>query len=770
MRPRLAPSRGLATLAALLCAAATWLAAPRQAQAIGLLIPEAADARPFDVESHRVEVTISNTAAVTRIEQVFRNHTRRPMEATFVFPIPKGATVSDFSLWINGKKTPGAVLEKEEARRIYESIVRRTEDPGLVEYMDGRLFRASIFPIPPGGTQKLEIKFGQVLERRGGLYRYHYPLAAGSDYVTAKTQKDFTLTAKVHAPIPVTTAYSPTHKISSHRKSDREILVGTEQLYAELDRDFELFVGHSRQDIGLNVMTHDPDGPGGEDGYFMLALAPRVEVAAHDEIGQTFTFVMDTSGSMAGPKIEQARATLQFCLNRLRPQDRFNIIRFSTDVEALHPDPVPATEDHIARGVTFARELIPAGGTAIGPALERVFAQRTQASQPHQVIFVTDGIPTVGQTDPGQILQMVRARHGRARLFAFGVGYDVNTNLLDGMAARARGRSDYVRPEGDLERAVAALYTRISSPVLTDISIDFGEAKVYDLYPNPIPDLFRGDQVVLFGRYRRPLAPPIEVTGRAGDEQKTYTFGGGDAGEAARKKRGRAERIAAREEYAAPLEFLPKLWATRKVGFLLEQIRLNGEHPELKAEVVRLARKFGLVTPYTSYLAVDDSEFERRPQPRPRPRPRPRPPGSHRPDPTVDGLRGSGGTAQAPSREEAAELDQDAAPEPRRTRRRRDRKKRREAFGGFGKSTGADSVAASEATREYKEAERVASDEEVTRRRRVAGRTFEYQGGAWVEDGVSASAKGVVEVEAYSSKYFELAAQAPRAAPRRLPR
>ena len=205
----------------------------------------------------------------------------------------------------------------------------------LIEYMDGKVFRASIFPIPPGGTQKLEIKFGQVLQKQGGLYRYHYPRSAGKDYATAKTEKDFTLVARVHAPIPVTTVYSPTHKISSHRKSDNEVLVGTEELYATLDKDFDLYVGHSKQDIGLNIMTHDPDGEGGENGYFMLALAPRVEVASHDEIGQTFTFVMDTSGSMAGDKIEQARKTLEFCLSRLRPQDRFNVVRFSTDVEAL---------------------------------------------------------------------------------------------------------------------------------------------------------------------------------------------------------------------------------------------------------------------------------------------------------------------------------------------------------------------------------------------------------------------------------------------------
>jgi Ca-activated chloride channel family protein len=724
---------------------------PSDAHAIGLLIPKDTDVRPFDVESHRVDVTITNTAAVTKIEQVFRNHTDRPMEATFIFPIPEGATVSDFSLWIEGKKTAGAVLEKNEARQIYESIVRRTRDPGLIEYMDGKVFRASIFPIPPGGTQKLEIKFGQVLQKQGGLYRYHYPLSAGKDYATAKTEKDFTLVARVHAPIPVTTVYSPTHKISSHRKSDNEVLVGTEELYATLDKDFDLYVGHSKQDIGLNIMTHDPDGEGGENGYFMLALAPRVEVASHDEIGQTFTFVMDTSGSMAGDKIEQARKTLEFCLSRLRPQDRFNVVRFSTDVEALYDNPVQASEANKSKGLAFARALVPAGGTAIGPALERVFEQKVAKEQPHQVIFVTDGIPTVGETDASRILQMVESQHGRARLFAFGVGYDVNTNLLDGMAAQARGRSDYVKPNENLETAVGSLYTRISSPVLTDIKIDFGDARIYDMYPTPIPDLFRGDQVVLFGRYREGFTSAITVTGKAGPESKKYVFGKSSGAEAGKKKR----RIAASEEFSEPLEFLPKLWATRKVGFLLEQIRLNGENPELRDEVIRLAKKFGLVTPYTSFLAVDDSEFDNR---RPRPEPEPR----RRNDGFGDGLRGG---AERPTEEDgdvttrdevaAAPTSKSSTGRSRWARRPKDKPAKKEAFRDFKADRGEGGVAASEATREYKEAETIA-EEEAVGRQYIAGRTFEYRDGMWIQDGVDPKGKRVVEVEAYSSKYFEL--------------
>ncbi len=764
------PPRWRALALAILCASGALLAASEQAHAIGLMLPRDTAERPFDVESQRVEVTITNTAAVTHVEQVFRNHTNRPMEAVFVFPIPEGATVSDFSLWIEGKKTPGAVLERQEARQIYESIVRRVEDPGLIEYMDGKLFRASIFPIPPHGTQKLEIKFGQILQKQGGLYRYHYPLAVGKDYVTAKTAKDFTLTARVQAPLPLTTIYSPTHRISTHRKSAHEVTVGTEELYAALDRDFDLYLGMSQADVGLHVMTHDLDGEGGEPGYFMMALAPRVDVAAHDEIGQTFTFVMDTSGSMVGPKMEQARKALAFCVSRLKPQDHFNIVRFSTDVEALHPAPVPASAANRERALTFVRDMVAAGGTAISPALELALSQRLPAQQPHQVIFVTDGIPTVGETDPDAILRWLKGkRDDRTRVFTFGVGFDVNTTLLDGVASQARGRSDYVRPEEDMEAAIGALYTRIASPVLSDLQIDFGQARVYDLYPSPIPDLFRGDQVVLFGRMRAPLRGPIVVRGRAGQEVKSYRFGD-SMGESSKQR----EPVTPTEAHLAPLEFLPKLWATRKVGYLLEQIRLNGEQAELKSEVILLAKKFGLVTPYTSYLAVDDSEFARNPSSRPEPEPlradrpglrneRPRPTrglnGERRPPQAAPSARPADGDAETSlgGLGSGRSMGNSAMPSsaPSKPASVSANKKREAAFKDFAEETGEGAVAASEATRELKQSERVERDKSLTRQY-VAGRTFTLTSGVWVEESLDLNTAKPTRVEAFSAPYFEL--------------
>ncbi|MEL6179602.1 MAG: VIT domain-containing protein, partial [Myxococcota bacterium] len=403
-----------------LCTAMLCAAVPQQAQAIGLLIPTEPSVAPLAIKSHRVTIDVTDQTAVTRVEQVFTNHTNRQLEATFYFPVPKGATVSDFSLWINGRKTKGAVLEREKARAIYEGIVRRTEDPGLIEYMDGTLFQARIFPVPPHGDQKLQIAFASVMDQTEGMRRLVYPLKTGRS--AARLLQDMTVVVNVSSRAPLKTIYSPTHRVDVRRRSDFEATVSTEELGADLERDFLLYMDTGDEDIGLSVLTYDPDGQGGEDGYYLMVLSPRLEVDENDIPSKTVTFVVDTSGSMAGEKMDQARSALTYCLNRLRPRDRFNVVRFSTDVEALYRAPQQATPDRVKQGLTFARRLEASGGTAIDDALHEALGQSVSSDAPHFVIFMTDGLPTVGTTDIQTIIRNVAGRNRQARLFTFGVG------------------------------------------------------------------------------------------------------------------------------------------------------------------------------------------------------------------------------------------------------------------------------------------------------------------------------------------------------------
>lgn len=736
----------LAAAAALVGAMA--LASP-DAHAIGLLVPNDRSLPPLAVRSHRVNIDITDQAAVTRVEQVFHNSTSRQLEATFIFPVPPGATVSDFSLWINGKKTKGAVLEKNEARRIYEGIVRRTEDPGLIEYMDGTLFQARIFPVPARGDQKVEIAFAQVLDKTGNVRRLLYPMKTGR--AAAHTLEDFTMVVNVDSRAELKTLYSPSHKVHVSRKSDHKATVSMEENAADLERDFLLYLSTGGEDIGISLLTYDEDGKGGEDGYYVMTLTPRIEVDDDDIPAKAVTFVVDTSGSMSGEKMEQAREALAQCLQGLNDKDFFNVIRFSTDVEKLFPRPTRVTSDSRARGLRFAKELEAAGGTAIDDALATALSAKVDGDVPHMVIFLTDGRPTVGATDIPEIVRNVKKRAGDARVFAFGVGFQVNTTLLDTIARDTHASADYVRPNEDIEVKVSGLYNKIAYPALTDVSVDYGDARVYDTYPRNVPDLFRGGQIVLMGRYRNEIPSDIDVQGNIAGDRIGLEF----------REEGHDDDD---DEATSAHDFIPKLWATRKVGFLLEEIRNGGERGELKDEVIRLGRKYGLVTPYTSYLAVDDSELEgNRPpvvaDPSPRPWDRPRRSGLDRAnapeaDEEVGGEAGpefawGGGSGGRPS---AAQSTPKVAKKAKADAWRRERVLREKA--AFDKDSGRDAVEASIATEDLKKAE-YGDGASGLRTRYTANRLFVFKSGAWRQDGTE-GAKPHVRVKYLSAAYFNL--------------
>ncbi len=579
------------------------LLVPLTASSMGILMPNGEESGPLAIESHRVNIRMTESTAVTHVDQVFRNSSGRQLEATYVFPLPEGAAVSDFALYINGVRTEGEVLERAQARQIYNNIVRRTEDPGLIEYVDGRIFQASIFPVPANGTQRVELEFAQVMERQGDLRRLVYPLRTGR--TSATTLSDFTLSARIESASPVRTVYSPSHEVEIVRESDNVAVVGMELQHANLEEDFVLYLSTSTDDIGIDVLTFDSDGSGAAEGYFLMVVAPSLqeegEIAAKD-----VTFVVDTSGSMAGEKIEQARETLRYCVGQLRPEDRFNIVRFSTTSRGLFDGLTEASPANLGRATEFIDGIRARGGTAIEDALVTAITQQTESSRPHMIIFITDGLPTVGETDADRLVQTIGDRNsGDARIFTFGVGFDVDTQLLDTVAAGSRAVSDYVRPDENIELAVSTLYDRIAYPVLTDVDVAFSNLDVFDVFPRELPDLFAGQQLVVTGRYRDTANSAVMLSGQFSGESVSYTFedrfGGDEADET---------------------EFISALWATRKVGYLLDQIRLNGETAELVNEVRNLGVEYGLVTPYTSYLAVDDSEFEGR--------------GARIPEPTAD--------------------------------------------------------------------------------------------------------------------------------------
>jgi Ca-activated chloride channel family protein len=577
------------------------LVSNRLAHGTGLLVPTDPGIPPLRIVYQRVNVEIRDQATVTRVEQEFRNHTSRALEAYYLFPLPAGAGVKDFSMWIDGKRIKGEVVEAARARQIYEDIVRRMKDPGLLEHMGKNLWRVRVFPVPAQGVQKIEINYSEIVGRDAGVAEYIYPLKTGNQ--STRTERDFTMRIELHSSAPIKSVYSPSHAIGVSKEGEFKAIVGFEANQYPLDRDFHLFWTSSDKDVGLALLTHR-ESPG-DAGYFLLMLSPKTEVPKGERVPRDIVFVLDTSGSMQGEKIQQAKNALEFCLKALDPADRFNLIAFSTTVNEFERSLVRVNDQSIRKAVEWVKELAASGGTAIDDAVGAALKSRSDDARNFTVVFLTDGLPTIGETEPKTILEKVKQRNtAMTRIFVFGVGDDVNTHLLDQLAELTRATSVYVRPKENLEAKVSSFYAKISHPVLADLSLVVGDSSIRfsDMFPPKLPDLFHGSQLLVLGRYSGSGHTSVRLEGRLAGQRREFVY------------------EATLPDEKRENDFLPGLWARRKVGYLLDQIRLKGENKELVDEVIHLAKRYGIATPYTSYLVVPDQPVP--PPIRPLPEPR----------------------------------------------------------------------------------------------------------------------------------------------------
>jgi len=706
------------------------------AWATGLLVPTDGRVPPLAIKYHRAEVKITDRVAVTHVDQVFVNSTDRDLEATFIFPLPKGATVDDFYLYINGKKTKGEILEKDRARNIYEGIVRRMQDPGLLEYVGGDLFQCRVYPVPRRGEQRIEMNFSQVMPFEGGLTKYVYPMR--TDRSSSRTLADFTMSVSIESKVPVKTVYSPSHQVYVRKPDDHHAVAGFETSAALLDRDFQLFFTVSEKDIGLNLLTYREAG---EPGFFMIMASPKSEYTDKEIIGKRVTFVIDTSGSMAGDKMKYAKEALKYCLQKLNGDDLFNVVRFSTDVESFEKAAVSASKENVQRALNFVERMEPAGGTAIDEALGLALAGHVKAGEPNLVVFMTDGHPTVGETDPARIVKnALGANKVGAKVFVFGVGEELNTLLLDKLARENGADSTYVAANQEIEQTVSAFYDKVSHPVLSELRLDMGSIHEYDVLPKRLPDLFKGGQLIVMGRYRNDGHSALTLTGLVGKDTRRFVY------EGVFPKAGKQN------------EFIPRLWATRKIGFLLDQIRQGGERKELTDEVIQLSKRYGIVTPYTSYLVTEDSPVVAQNQPRPRPvQPLvPRRPGWG---------EGGGGRKGGDARDGLLANEEQAAPaaEPMAAAPAKDRakaEKRIQAMArpadALGAASGAEAVTMADAVGGLRSAEREsAEDDDASGIRYAGGRSFRFQGGAWV-DLEYAPGMQLLKVKYMGKAYFAL--------------
>lgn len=547
---------------------------------------------PLEVRRHHVTVSINDQVATTEVDQTFFNPNGVQLEGTYLFPVPRGAKIDSFAMDIDGKLTEAEFLDAEKARKIYEDIVRRMKDPALLEYAGQDLFKVRIFPLEARKEKRVKLKYTQVMASDGGLVEYRYPL--NTEKFSARPIDSVSVTVKLETAEPLTTVSSPSHDVEIKRDGTHKAVVGFEAKDIRPDTDFRLLYGVTPSDgIGLGLLCHRESGQ--DEGTFALFAAPSPEALAGHSQPKDIVFVLDTSGSMAdGDKLGQARRALEFCVRNLDDHDRFGVVRFSTEAETLSDTLLPADEASREKAVGFVKSFKPIGGTAIAEALGRAMKLASAEHDPKRpcfVVFLTDGLPTVGTTNVDELVAITsKASEKRSmRVFCFGVGTDVNTHLLDRIVQKTRAASQYVLPNEDLELKLATFYGKIASPVLADLEITAdGPVRISKIHPTPLPDLFKGEQLVILGRTTGTGRATLTLTGTVAGEKRQFTI------------------TKSFPENAEAHDYLPTLWATRRVGFLLDQIRLHGESKELRDEAATLARRYGIVTPYTSWLILED--------------------------------------------------------------------------------------------------------------------------------------------------------------------
>jgi Ca-activated chloride channel family protein len=674
--------------------------------------------RSLPIKSIKIDTKIVGQVATTHVEQIFRNDTQAVLEGVYFFPIPSEASIVEFAIWDGNNRLAGEVRSREEARRIYDEIVRRQRDPGLLEYAGKDLFQASIFPIPALSDKKLELTYSQVLKAEGGTVRYVYPLGTSHQQTAIGSVSG---RVEIESQQPVRNIYSPSHSIDVNRTNDRKARLSFESGRGEELNDFQLFFALSKDDFGMSLFTHREPG---KDGYFLLMLSPKDTINEQELAAKDIVFVIDTSGSMAeADKMEKARAALLFGIRSLRNGDRFNVISFAGEEHLMENGLMNADERGKARGEEFVKGLRPSGGTNINDSLMAGFRQFDGTDRTKLLVFMTDGLPTVGETKVPRIIENAHAvGNNGVKLFTFGVGYDVNTELLDRLAADNNGASDYVEPKEDLEVKVSNFFSKVNYPVLTDVSLEMGEVRTDLVYPRNLPDLFKGTQITLIGRYRNSSDLQnirLVLKGKMGREVRSFNFENLD--------------FPMRNEEN---DFLPRLWANRRVGWLMEQIRANGEQRELKDEIVDLGTRYGIVTPYTSYLALESQQ--------------PVVTGGNT-NVIVDGLDANSVNGRREGdRRVPASRPAEAAP-----------------AADMAAKSGAGAVRASKDTRLRQEATTLADDKEESRlnanvAKRVSGKTFYLRDNVWIDADFKADARLPETKLTFSSdEYFDLLKREP---------
>lgn len=659
------------------------------------------------------------------IEETFTNTGGAIGEADYLFPLPRGAAFQDLRLEINGELVSGETLDANEARKIYEEIVRRQRDPALVEWMGRGLLRARIFPIAPGERKRVVVRYQMVAEREGDALRVDYfgaassapcgrraldpgpaprdcgPRPLESERRKPEPERRATLSLTYPDIAALGRAYSPTHALDESERNGRRVV----RVRGDAREVTILLPLRRAREAALALLAHAPGGRGArEDGFALVTLTPPA--AAARTVARDITFVLDVSGSMRGRKMEQARDAGKALLATLTPRDRFRLVDFATDVRTFRDGWVPATRANIAAASRYLDELEAEGSTNIEGALKEALRAEPQAGRLPLVLFLTDGEPTVGLRDADALARLAAREAGEARVFTFGLGADVNVALVERMAVDGRGTAQFVRPEESPERAVSLVAARLTNPVATGLRVRAeGPVRLVKMHPAGGIDLFAGQDLVVLARYEGSGRARLRMEGTSADGPVRWS---------------QEVDFPERETGNA---FVPRLWATQRVGWLSAERRRGDASDEVAREIRELGERYGIPTEFTSYFVREPGMDVATGMPAVRREARGAPRAT---------LGSAAGGAPAPAANKAAAFE--AA---------RDASAQRAATS----LAMADSMATA-----------AEGDDGTTKR--ASGRTFRLVDGTWTDSGWRADVESV-KIRAYSDAWFALASRLP---------
>ncbi len=579
---------------ALIVSVALLAATAARAHAAGVLVPRDGSP-PIHVQSQRVTAVVDDGIARTTLRQTFVNPHNRTLEAVYVFPVPEGAALVDVAMEVGGQRLEGLLVERQQARRIYDSLVRRRVDPALVEQIGREQFRLSVFPVLPDEPTLVEITWTQHVPLERGEMRYVYPLALAGGAAAAEV--DFSIAVTMRSSVPLVSTASATPGAEVVRRSANEALVSMEASAARLDADFVVTARVESAEPRLDVRTFRSAAG---DGWFAAVVTPPA-ARPEEVLPRDVTLVVDTSGSMQGSKIEQARAAALHLLRGLRPTDRVNVATFSSSVVPFAPAPVPASDENLAKLRVFVEAIRARGGTALADAV--TFAASVPAAEGRVAtsVLLTDGQPTIGVSAPAAIVG--RAKTSAVRIFTFGVGADAAGDLLRGVAAASRGSSEVFREGAEIEARLRRFLDRTATPVMTDVRLEVDGVVVHDVLPRPVPDAYAGEQLVLTGRFRDGGEATVAVHARVGSREialtKRVAFPAKQGGTSA------ARDLHARQH----LEFLQDSLRLRTgladgAYFAALDRGAYSTADEIVAEIVATSLETGVQSPYTSFLVL----------------------------------------------------------------------------------------------------------------------------------------------------------------------